>query len=134
MDLNQITLGVSNFDHALEFYQKLGLKLIVLAEDRYARFELPSGGATLSLHVSDRPNNSGMVIYFECEDVDGEYDVLRRRGIPFDTAPRNENWGWREARFTDPSGNQLCLYHAGINRRFPPWRLGQVSERQTNYT
>jgi hydroxymethylpyrimidine/phosphomethylpyrimidine kinase len=32
-------------------------------------------------------------------------------------------WLWREARLRDPSGNEICLYHAGANRRFPPWRI-----------
>jgi hypothetical protein len=27
----------------------------------------------------------------------------------------------------DPDGNILCLYHAGDNRRNPPWRLPQSS-------
>ena len=33
-------------------------------------------------------------------------------------------WLWREARLVDPSGNVICLYHAGENRLNPPWRVG----------
>jgi catechol 2,3-dioxygenase-like lactoylglutathione lyase family enzyme len=33
-------------------------------------------------------------------------------------------WLWREARLVDPSGNVICLYHAGANRLDPPWRVG----------
>ena len=40
MDLNQVTLEATNFDESLKFYQKIGLKLIVLNAGRYARFEL----------------------------------------------------------------------------------------------
>ena len=43
MDLNQITIEVSDFQRSLDFYLKLGLRLIVSARDEYARFELPSG-------------------------------------------------------------------------------------------
>ena len=43
MDMNQITLEAADFDASVTFYQRLGLKLIVMAEGRYARFELPSG-------------------------------------------------------------------------------------------
>jgi hydroxymethylpyrimidine/phosphomethylpyrimidine kinase len=34
-----------------------------------------------------------------------------------------QSWLWREAWLRDPAGNAVCLYHAGANRRFPPWRL-----------
>jgi len=30
------------------------------------------------------------------------------------------------APLRDPDGNELCLYHAGENRRFPPWRLASA--------
>ena len=129
MDLNQITLAVVDFDKALRFYQTLGLKLIVLSENRYARFEMPSGGATLSLHIADCVRPGGTVLYFECDDVDTQHAILCDYGITFESAPRDEPWGWREARFHDPSGNELCLFHAGANRRFPPWRLQNIPKR-----
>ncbi len=122
MDMNQVTLGASDFDASLSFYQALGLKLIVLSEGRYARFELPSGSSTLSIHHTDTPAAGSSVFYFEVDDVDQRYAELMEAGIVFETAPRDESWKWREARFTDPAGNRLCLFHAGPNRRFPPWR------------
>ena len=51
MDLNQVTIGTRDFDRSVEFYTRLGLKLIVHSEGRYARFELPSGSSTLSIHI-----------------------------------------------------------------------------------
>ena len=27
-----------------------------------------------------------------------------------------------QARLKDPDGNEICLYHAGVNRLDPPWR------------
>ena len=123
MDLNQVTLTVTDFDEAVAFYRRLGLRLIVSARGDYARFELPSGSTTLSLSLSGERATNGPVIYFECDDVDARYEELRAAGIEFDSAPRDETWRWREARFQDPSGNRLCLYHAGPDRRFPPWRI-----------
>ena len=123
MDMNQITLETADFDASVSFYRKLGLKLIVMADGRYARFELPSGSSTLSLHHTDEPAAGGAVFYFEVEDVDKRYRELLDAGIKFDTEPADERWLWREARFRDPAGNRLCLFHAGQNRRFPPWRL-----------
>ncbi|MCK7613074.1 VOC family protein [Roseibium sediminicola] len=123
MDLNQVTLEAMDFDASVDFYKRLGLRLIVLSEGRYARFELPSGSSTLSLHKSEQPVAPGVMLYFEVEDVDRSYRELVENGVTFDTPPTEENWRWKEARFTDPSGNRLCLFHAGPDRRFPPWRL-----------
>ena len=128
MDLNQVTLEAVDFDASVEFYKRLGLQLIVLSEGRYARFELPSGSSTLSLHKSEQAVAPGMMLYFEVEDVDRSYRKLIENGITFDTLPTDERWRWKEARFSDPSGNRLCLFHAGPDRRFPPWRLEEPVE------
>ena len=39
------------------------------------------------------------------------------------SGPTDQSWLWREAYLKDPDGNLICLYHAGANRRFPPWRI-----------
>ena len=123
MDLNQVTIGTRDFDRSVEFYARLGLKLIVHAEGRYARFELPSGSSTLSIHTDPDHVPSSAMLYFEVDDVDAKYAELGERGITFDTEPTDQSWNWREARFRDPDGNPLCLFHGGQARRFPPWRI-----------
>jgi len=132
MDLNQVTLEATNFDQSLEFYQMIGLKLIVLSAGRYARFETPSGSSTLSIHHADRPVIGNTVLYFEVDNLELRYRELRELGIEFDTVPTLENWRWEEARFSDPTGNKLCLLHAGLDRRFPPWRLEGRSQTQSD--
>jgi catechol 2,3-dioxygenase-like lactoylglutathione lyase family enzyme len=124
MQLNQLTLPALDVERSVDFYAGLGLKLIVRSFPRYARLECPDGGSTLSLHhVVQQPAASGVVVYFECEDLDLKVDQLQRSGYAFTQAPKDESWLWREARLQDPSGNVICLYRAGPNRRFPPWRL-----------
>ena len=44
-------------------------------------------------------------------------------GVVFDQTPRDERWLWREARLRDPSGNTICIFCAGNNRKNPPWRI-----------
>ena len=129
MDLNQVTLEAVDFEKSLDFYKRLGLKLIVLSEGRYARFELPSGSSTLSIHRSNQPLIGNTILYFEVENVEQRYEELVEKGFKFETPPTNENWRWTEARFSDPSGNKLCLLHAGPDRRFPPWRLEGADRR-----
>jgi len=85
---------------------------------------MPSG-TTLSIHsVEGRVARAGTVIYFEVDDVDAAVKNLRERGLEFDTPPTDQRWLWREAYLDDPAGNRICIYHAGENRRFPPWRVG----------
>ena len=123
MDLNQVTIAVTDFEESVTFYQRIGLKLIVSARGEYARFETPSGSSTFSLHLAREVTPGNTMLYFEVEDVDRRYDELIALGVAFDQPPQDQSWRWREARFSDPSGNHLCLYHAGPDRRFPPWRL-----------
>lgn len=124
MKLNQITVPTRDLDLAISFYQKLGMRLIVHAPPRYARFEGPDGDFTFSLHLVDAlPEGEGVSVYFELENLDAYVAELRDMGVKFDEAPEDRSWLWREARLRDPDGNRLILYFAGENRRFPPWRI-----------
>ena len=44
-----------------------------------------------------------------------------------DVPPQDQSWLWREAYLRDPDENIICLFHAGTNRRHPPWRLKSPS-------
>ncbi len=122
MNLNQITLPVTDFDRSVDFYRNMGFTLIVHSPPRYARFECPDGDATFSLHTADQAA-SGVVVYFECADLDARVQQLLAAGFSFTRLPTDERWLWREARLNDPSGNVLCLFWAGDNRKNPPWRV-----------
>ena len=126
MDLNQVTVLTVDMERAVGFYKSLGLKLIVDSFPRYVRFECPDGDSTISLHTSDNePVNNNVVLYFECGDVDSEYRRLCDLGISFDQPPVDQEWLWREAHLFDPDGNRIILYHAGSNRKSPPWKISQ---------
>lgn len=126
MNLNQVTVPVTNVEHAIVFYEKFGLKLIVKALPHYARFECPEGNATFSLHqVEEMPTGAGAWIYFERGDLDEYVQQLAARGIHFEELPTDKPWLWREARLKDPDGNQLIIYYAGVNRKDPPWKLAE---------
>lgn len=123
MDLNQITLPVRDIPEAVAFYRRMGFRQIV-DSPHYARFESPEGDATFSLHQADASLCwHGVVVYFETERLDELVEELTRNGIVFFQRPRDTDWLWREARLKDPSGNEICLYHAGENRKNPPWKI-----------
>jgi predicted enzyme related to lactoylglutathione lyase len=123
MNLNQITLPALDVEQSSAFYRSMGFTQIVSAP-HYARFECPQGDTTFSIRkVEQVAEDSGIVVYFECEQLDEQVAHLQAKGFQFIQAPRNETWLWREARLKDPSGNVLCLFWAGENRKNPPWRL-----------
>ena len=123
MDLNQVTLPCTNYDASVRFYKMLGLTLIVDSPPRYARFETTSG-TTLSIHAVSAPAGaSEATVYFEVDNVDLEVRRLQHLGLSFESEATDTDWLWREAYLKDPAGNLLCIYHAGENRRFPPWRV-----------
>jgi len=124
MDLNQITIPSKDLQNSVEFYQKLGLLLIVDSIPRYARFECPDGNSTFSIHhVDELPKGKGIAVYFECKDLDEEVGTLEEKGIVFDHQLQDQAWLWREAHLRDPDGNKLVLFYAGENRKNPPWRV-----------
>ncbi|PIB36838.1 bleomycin resistance protein [Reichenbachiella sp. 5M10] len=124
MNLNQITISSTDVARSVVFYKQLGLQLIVDSAPRYVRFVCPAGDSTFSIHQEEQPAQYvGTTIYFECKDVDAEYKRLLSAGVQFATAPTDQEWLWREARLQDPDGHWIILYHAGDNRKNPPWRI-----------
>lgn len=123
MDLNQVTLPCSDYAASVEFYKTLGLLQIVDSPPKYARFETERG-TTLSIHNAPPYSSSAaVVVYFEVDDLQAAVQALQDKGLHFDSGPRDESWLWSEARLSDPAGNRICIFKAGDNRRFPPWRI-----------
>jgi predicted enzyme related to lactoylglutathione lyase len=124
VELNQVTLPALDVAASVAFYRRMGFTLIVDAP-HYARFKSTVGDATFSIHKEDSiAEPSKTIVYFECAALDRTVAELKAKGLRFTQEPRDEPWLWREARLADPSGNVICLYHAGANRLDPPWRVG----------
>jgi predicted enzyme related to lactoylglutathione lyase len=124
VELNQVTLPANDVPASVAFYRSMGFALIVDAP-HYARFKSTVGDATFSIHHEEAlAEPSKTIVYFECAALDRTVAELKAKGLQFTQEPRDEPWLWREARLVDPSGNVLCLYHAGANRLAPPWRVG----------
>lgn len=124
MNLNQVTIYSEKPVETVEFFQKLGLSLIVDSLPRYARLECPDGESTVSVNIDENVTvSNNIVLYFECEELDAKVNELRSLGLEFDEGPADRQWLWRQAYLKDPNGNKICLFHAGDNRKNPPWRV-----------
>ena len=117
MRLNQVTLGCTDYAASVAFYAALGLRQIVDAPPRYARFETPAG-ETFSIHHADRIGPMSTVVYFEIDDLDAAVAALEAAGIAFDQPPRERS----VTVMIDPGfGNDECA-HGSI-----PYLLAMVS-------
>jgi catechol 2,3-dioxygenase-like lactoylglutathione lyase family enzyme len=128
MRLNQVTVPLVDYAASVAFYQTLGLRLIVDSPPRYARFELPEGDggdpATFSIEkVEGWRGSEWPEIWFESDRLDELVAELKAKGIRFESEPETMSYLWRVAHLRDPAGNRISLYHAGANRRHPPWRV-----------
>lgn len=122
MNLNQVTLPVTNMEKATAFYRRMDF-LQIVDSPHYARFECPDGEATFSLSLETSEFHNGSVIYFEHQALDTLVESLQSKGFEFSQLPKDESYLWREAILHDPSGNKIKLYWAGENRLNPPWRV-----------
>lgn len=128
MRLNQVTVPLVDYDKSVAFYKLLGLRLIVDSPPRYARFEFPEGDggepATLSIEKVDGwKGGDWPEIWLESDKLDELVVQLKAKGVKFESEPETMSYLWRVAHLRDPAGNRITLYHAGENRRFPPWRV-----------
>ena len=123
MDLNQVTLPALDVGESVDFYTRMGF-LQIVDSPHYARFECPVGDATFSLHAVDSITpGHGVTVYFEHAALDELCIDLEARGFELEQQPEDRPWLWREAILIDPAGNRICLYRAGENRKYPPWRV-----------
>jgi catechol 2,3-dioxygenase-like lactoylglutathione lyase family enzyme len=128
MRLNQVTVPLVDYAASVAFYKTLGLRLIVDAPPRYARFECPEGDggepSTLSIEQVDGwKGGDWPEIWFETDRLDELVTELKAKGVKLEGEPETKSYLWRVAHLRDPAGNRISLYHAGENRRYPPWRV-----------
>jgi catechol 2,3-dioxygenase-like lactoylglutathione lyase family enzyme len=133
MQLNQVTIPVSDMDKACEFYLLLGFTQIV-DTPHYARFacieadpnnEVNTEPASFSLSLVNEKISHGATIYFEHQALDLWVSKLKDKGVKFEQEIQDKAYLWREAVLKDPSGNNIKLYWAGENRLNPPWRVSK---------
>ena len=138
MDLNQVTLPSTDVARSVAFYRALGFTQIVSNLPSYARFECPVGTSTFSLHqVASVSENSGVVVYFECVDLDATCRQLKDRGFIFDAPPTdrliNLGSGGKPTsmiRMETLFAFTVLATHAAIRRG--AFRIGEVTVHSNN--
>jgi catechol 2,3-dioxygenase-like lactoylglutathione lyase family enzyme len=120
--IDHIEIIVRDVKAHVEFYQKLGFKLLAWTDHHGGSAELQLPGENqpiIEIHALQTEENPGINhISFRCDDVDATYEELKARGVGFYEGPSEVAvTGRRNALFRDPDGWRLQLSDA---RRAPP--------------
>jgi catechol 2,3-dioxygenase-like lactoylglutathione lyase family enzyme len=118
MRFNGICLVTSDMPRLRGFYTNV-LQVEAEGDDTFTM--LSTQGAALSLFTeegmesmaSGSMQNSGCGRYtleFEVEDIDREYERLKKMDITFVKPPTTQTWGRRSAWFRDPEGNIINFF------------------------
>ncbi|BDA80342.1 glyoxalase [Leptospira kobayashii] len=134
--MNLITLGVSDLQKSLEFYEKgLGWKKSSASQESVAFFQL--NGLVLSLfsrdslaedaHVnSEGKGFSGITIAYNAaseKEVDEVIEKVRSLGAKILKTPQKVFWGGYSSYFADPDGH---IFEVAHNPFFPLNEKGEV--------
>ena len=111
--IGQIAVRVHDIDRAVEFYEKtLGMNLLFKL-DSMAFFDC--SGVRLMLSKPEAPefDHPGSIIYYQVQDINASYQILKERGVTFRDDPHmiadmgdHELW---MAFFKDVDENVLAL-------------------------
>ena len=120
MNLNQVTIPSLDVSRSIEFYERLGLQLIVHTHDAYARVECPEGDSTFSVHLVEAVPPEGVWVYFEVNDVTAKIKELEAKGIAFDLPPQNSRGYGQRPVSKIRMGIELLSFMQGSRERIHP--------------
>jgi len=133
MNLEVVTLPVSDVDRAKSFYQALGwrfdIDLVVSDDVRTVQFTPPHSGCSIQFGAGGTTAEPGsaQAMFLIVQDIDAARDELISRGAdvsevqearpPGFDAPAEERSYFARASFSDPDGNRWVLQE--VTTRLP---------------
>ena len=118
MKLTHCCLVTKDVRRLCEFYKQV-FQCERECNDRYVEFDLEQGIlAIASVELEnglapgqfDGEKNQGLIIQFEVEDVDKEFERLEMIGVEWVKPLTTQPWGSRSAWFRDPDGNVVDFF------------------------
>ena len=109
------TISTTKLQESKEFYMEHFDFRLVYESDWYIELisrDLPIG---ISFTLPQREegeffNGKGLIISFEVDDVDAEYDRLKAEGVQIYQEMQDKPWGERSFVIDDPNGVHLYIY------------------------
>lgn len=100
---------VASVDAALRYYKDV----LGFSEDfrfgAYAGVKLGEACIHLCAHGEHRRPIGGGTIYVFCDEVDGYYAEIKKKGAIVKSEPRDYEYGMRDFMALDPDGNHLAF-------------------------
>ena len=114
MKIGYVNVSVSDFERALEFYEKTLELPLKLAERDFGYASFMAGPISLGVVRDDDASRIGghSGVGFVVEDLDERYAELVARGVRFTMKPEKQPWGGYMSLFADPDGNIFYLDQA----------------------
>jgi len=129
LGIDTVAIVVSDLKKAIAWYRDvLGLAVAYIGPNTHESeanvegtagnpghwVELGPGRPLTRVHLcfmggSAEPGPSG--ITFITDDIQGDYERLRRNGVRFTMTPQKMDWGEWIGQFVDPDGNEFDLKH-----------------------
>lgn len=109
------TISTTKLRESRDFYiEHFGFEL-VYESDWYIELLSPTLAAgvsfTLPQHeIGEYFNGQGLILSFGVDDVDNEYQRLKREGLPILQELQDKPWGERSFVVNDPSGVHIYVY------------------------
>ena len=92
-----------------EFYKKV-LRAEAEGDEIHTVINLPDGKGGFPIWDNgEAPEavNERVVLWFQVDDVDAEYESLLKMGVRIPEPPADNPWGSRHMVFCDPDGNRV---------------------------
>jgi uncharacterized glyoxalase superfamily protein PhnB len=110
------TFSTEKLQESKDFYMDhFGFKL-AYESDWYIELVTPAGDAGISFTLPQREegeffNGKGMILSFEVEDVEAEYNRLKEQNVTIYQDLQDKPWGERSFVVDDPNGVHVYLYN-----------------------
>jgi predicted enzyme related to lactoylglutathione lyase len=108
-----VSIPVADQERAKDFYvNSLGFELVsdsTMGDQRWIEIKPPGAETALTLVTGTPPVPTDSPFgTLACDNVDESYEVLKAKGVKFQSEPATEFWG-RFATFHDSEGNGWAL-------------------------
>jgi predicted enzyme related to lactoylglutathione lyase len=111
-----VSIPVKDQKRALDFYtEKLGFTIITDQpfdeKQRWIELRVPKAETRVVLFTAEGEEKrigSMMNMSYACDDLEGTYNELKKRGVEFEGPPQKQPWG-SYAMFKDSEGNRFVV-------------------------
>lgn len=109
------TYNTEKLQESKSFYMEYFGFELAFESDWYIELVTPDRSAGISFTMAVRDtgeffNGNGVIISFEVDDVDKEYDKLVQAGLMISQTLQNKPWGERSFVVDDPNGLHVYVY------------------------